>query len=221
MITAKGSDVNFNSKVDLKKAYIRLKENESVKVRVLGLTDYVEYTAHSDFNNKVYTQPCVKPMGTPCPLCIASKSGLEQFTNLYGKKRYLFAFGDVESGEIRVWDCSKSQAKDLLSQIKEYAEDISETMFNFKRTGQKMETSYKLNPVLKLKGDDLEKFHMFDDTDVESEFFEAVLLPRTEKMMLDILDDAGFPMADFFPEYIRELAYGTGTSNVGDDEIPF
>lgn len=220
LISAKGSEVNFNNKVDLKKVYIRLKENEGVRVRVLGLTDYVEYKAHSDFSNKVYTQPCVEPLGTPCPLCIASKSGVEGFDGLYPKKRYLFAFADIDTGELRVWDCSKGQAKDLLAQIKEYADDIADIAFNFKRTGQKTETSYKLNPILKMKGDDQEKFDKFNDVKVEMSFFESVLVPRTEKMMLDILNDAGFPMMDYFPNYTSEEV-AEGTPEATDDTQQF
>lgn len=217
LVTGKGSEINFNGNVDLKKVFIRLKENEAVRVRVLGLTDYVEYKAHSDFALKVYTQPCVEPTGKPCPLCIASKSGVEGFDKLYPKKRYLFAFADIDTGELRVWDCSKSQAKDLLGQIKEYADDIEDIAFNFKRTGNKTETSYKLNPILKMKGDDVDKFHKFDDVEVELSFFESVLVPRSEKMMLDILNDAGFPMADFFPEYTPEGEAGEAGE---DGDIP-
>ncbi|GAB6153688.1 hypothetical protein JCM17380_24380 [Desulfosporosinus burensis] len=217
LVTGKGSEINFNSNVDLKKVYIRLKENESVRVRVLGLTDYVEYKAHSEYALKVYTQPCPEPNGQPCPLCVASKSGIDGFDKLYGKKRYLFAFADIDTGELRVWDCSKSQAKDLLGQIKEYEEDIAEVAFNFKRTGQKTETSYKLNPILKMKGDDVDKFHKFDDVEVELTFFESCLVPRSEKMMLDILNDAGFPMAQYFPNYTPE---GEQAAPATEDDQP-
>lgn len=224
LVTGKGNEINFNSKVDLQKVFIRLKENESVRVRVLGLTDYVEYKAHSEFNLKVYTQPCVEPTGHTCPFCIASKSGVEGFDKLYGKKRYLFAFADIDTGELRVWDCSKAQAKDLLGQIKEYEDDIQDIAFNFKRTGNKTETSYKLNPILKMKGDDVDKFHKFDDVAVELSFFESVLVPRTEQLMMDVLNDAGFPMGEFFPNYTKtgeEVTTAPQTAQVDDTDIPF
>lgn len=221
LISAKGSDINLNS-VDLKEAYIRLKDGESVKVRVLGLGDYIEYKAHSDYNNKVYTQACVAPLGKDCPLCIAGKSGIEDFKGMYAKKRYLFAFADINTGKLRVWDCSYGQAKDLLSQIAEYKDDIQEVAFNFKRTGNKTETSYKLNPILKMKGDDLEKFHAFDEVEVEISFFESVLVPRSEKMMLDILNEAGFPMGEYFPNYVAEGEEATPDKPpVDDSDIPF
>lgn len=224
LVTGKGTEIDFN-KVDLKEAFIRLKENESVKVRVLGLADYIEYKAHSDFNNKVYTQPCVAPNGTPCPLCLAGRAGIEQFKGMYAKKRYLFALADLATGKLRVWDCSYGQAKDLLGQIAEYKDDIAEVAFNFKRTGQKTETSYKLNPILKMKGDDVDKFHVFDDMEVEMGFYESVLVPRSEKMMLDILNEAGFPMGEHFPNYEEEGEQATSQEQkapaISDDDMPF
>lgn len=218
LVTGKGNEINFNSNVDLKEVFIRLKDDESVKVRVLGLTDYVEYKAHSEFNLKVYTQPCIEPTGKPCPLCIASKSGVEGFDKLYPKKRYLFAFADIATGKLRVWDCSKAQAKDLISQIKEYKDDINDIAFNFKRTGNKTETSYKLNPILKMKGDDVDKFYAFDDVEVELSFFESCLVPRTEQLMMDVLNDAGFPMNEYFPNYTKSGEEGAPNT---EDDMPF
>ena len=203
LITGKGSEVQFTDNVDLSKVYIRLKANETVKVRVLGTDDYVEYKAHGSFSHKVYTQPCIAPNGVECPLCIASKSGVEGFDALYPRKRYVFAFGDIETGEIRAWDCSKNQAKELLSQIKEYEDDLGDIAFNFKRTGNGKETSYKLNPILKMKGDMVDKFHKFDEEEVPLSFFESVLVPRSEKLMKDVLYQAEFPMTDFFPDYVK------------------
>ena len=229
LVSAKGSDINLNNNVDLKKVFIRLKDGGSEKVRVLGLTDYVEYVAHTEFNLGIYTQPCIAPTGKPCPLCIASKATEEGFDKLYARKRYLFAFACLETGDLKVWECSKGQAKDLLGQIAEYAEDITEVAFNFKRTGTSTETSYKLNPILKMKGNDAENFHNFDDTEVEMAFFESVLVPRSEDMLIDILGKAGLPLAKYFPEYKPEVAPTapadtTTTSErtpIDDGEIPF
>lgn len=216
LITAKGSEVELSinkKKVDLSQAYIRLKEGDSVKVRLLGTDDYVEYLAHSSFAHKVYTQPCITPTGEVCPLCVAGKSGEEEFDILYPKKRYLFAFADLDSGDIRVWDCSKAQAKVLINAIKEYADDINEIAFNFKRSGTKTETTYSLNPILKLKGDDVEKFRKFDGEKVTLEFFESVLQPRTKDMMLDVLMAAEFPVEEYFPDYVPKDKENGGTGD--------
>ena len=207
IITAKGSKVteNVNKKnVDFKKVYIRLKDGESVKVRILGVEDFVEYKAHANgFNLGVYSQPCIAPTGVDCPLCVAHKSGVEGFEDpLKVTNRYMVAMADIETGELRVWDCSKKQLKTFISQLEEYKEiieDGEELAFTFKRTGTGTETSYTLSPILKLKKDLQESYHKFDDQEVEVDFFETVLQPRSEKMMVSILKDAGFPTDEFFP----------------------
>lgn len=211
LITARGQEVEQSinqKKVDLKSIFIRLKEGDSLKVRVLGIHDYVEYKAHGSFAHKIYTQPCIEPLGKECPLCLASKSGEEGYDGLYVKKRYLIAFADLDKGELRVLDITKGQAKKLIAQIKEYADDITEIAFNLKRTGTKTETSISLNPILKLKGDDVEKFAKFDDVQVEDSFFESVLVPRTEQMMMAVLKESGFPVLDYFPDYVEETTEG-------------
>lgn len=207
IITAKGSKVteNVNKKtVDFKKVFIRLKDGESVKVRILGVEDYVEYKAHANgFNLGIYSQPCIAPTGKECPLCTAHKSGVEGFEEpLKVTNRYMVAMADIESGELRVWDCSKKQLKTFISQLEEYKEiieDGDELAFTFKRTGTGTSTSYTLSPILKLKDDLKEGYAKFDGQEVEIEFFEAVLQPRSEKMMVSILKDAGFPTDEFFP----------------------
>lgn len=204
LITGKGQEVNFMDNSDISKLYIRLKAGETLKVRVLGTEDYVEYKAHNSFAHKIYPQPCIAPEGKECPLCIAAKSGVEGFDALYPKRRYLFAFADLETGEIKVWDCSRGQAKDMLSQIEDYADDINDIAFTLKRTGSGKDTSYKLNPILKMKGDLVEKFHSFDGQTVDIDFFESVLVPKPEKLMKELLYSAGFPMEDYFPDFVHE-----------------
>lgn len=217
LITAKGTDVEKNlskKNVDLSEVYIRLKEGESIKVRLLGVSDYVEYLAHSSFAHKVYTQPCIAPTGETCPLCVAGKSGIEEFDALYPRKRYMFAFADLDKGSIRVWDCSKAQAKALIAAIKEYEDNINDIAFNFKRSGTRTETTYTLNPILKMKDDDVKKFHEFDGQEVTIEFFENVLQPRSVDMMLDVLAQAEFPVEQYFPDYTpKEATAADGTPN--------
>jgi uncharacterized Rmd1/YagE family protein len=207
--------------VDLKTAYIRLKENESVRVRILGLTDYVEYKAHGDFNLGIYTQPCITPMtGELDPLCVASNSGVEGFDKLKPKKRYIFAMFDIDMKQIRYWDCSKTQATKLIGDIEEYQENIlSEDKsdliaFNFKRTGQKTETVYSLNPILKLDAKGREGFDLADELQVEMKDFESVLIPRTVEQQIEALKQAGFPVGEYFAET------GVEPTDVDGDENP-
>jgi len=218
LITKKGSEVNFMDSSDISKLYIRLKAGEGIKVRVLSAEDYVEYKAHNSFAHKIYPQPCIAPEGKDCPLCIASKSGEDGFDALYPKRRYIFAFGDIETGEIKFWDCSRSQAKDVLSQIEDYSDALGEVAFTFKRTGSGKDTSYKLNPILKLKGDLVEKFHAFDDKEVTLDLFESVLIPKPEKLMLELLYSAGFPMDKYFPDFVHEEPEDTDKETKTDKE---
>lgn len=202
LFTATGEEAKASASkknVDLKTAYIRLKENESVRVRVLGVTDYVEYKSHGDFNLGIYTQPCLTPMtGELDPLCVASKSGIEGFDKLVAKKRYIFALYDLDMKAIRFWDCSKTQASKMIGDIEEYAENIAEIGFNFKRTGTKTDTVYSLNPILKLDAKGKEGFESAEGLQVEMSHFESVLIPRTVEQQIEALKQAGFPVEEFF-----------------------
>lgn len=207
--------------VDLKTAYIRLKENESVRVRLLGLTDYVEYKAHGDFNLGIYTQPCITPQtGELDPLCVASNSGIEGFDKLKAKKRYIFAMYDIDMKQVRFWDCSKTQATKMIGDIEEYKESILDgdvLAFNFKRTGQKTETVYSLNPILKLDATGKENFATADELQVEMKDFEAVLIPRTVEQQIEALKQAGFPVDEFFNTSEIEATDVSGDENPTDN----
>jgi hypothetical protein len=194
LFTATGEDAKKSASktsVDLKTAYIRLKENESVRVRVLGLTDYVEYNSQGDFNLGIWTQPQIDGvLGHASPLTIAANSGIEGFEKLYPKKRYIFALYDIDMKSLRFWDCSKGQAKKMISDIEEYRESIEEgdvLAFNFKRTGQKTETVYSLNPILKLDAKGKEGYESANDIKVELSNFESVLIPRTVEQQIEAL----------------------------------
>lgn len=100
--------------------------------------------------------------------------------------------------QVRYWECSKTQALKMISDIEEYAENISEIAFNFKRTGDKTETVYSLNPILKLDAAGKEGFESGNDVKVELSHFEAVLIPRTPEQQIEILKQAGFPVEEYF-----------------------
>jgi hypothetical protein len=198
VITAKGNQAKENaqkSNLDLKKIMLRLKENQSHKVRLLGVEDYVEYNSAGDYNIGIYNQPVTMDS----PLLVAHKKGGEKFKNLYKKSRYVFIFASLETGELVAWDASKTQAKALISTIEEYADVIEEIAFNFKRTGDKTETVYSLNPIIKMKPEDKEKFEAFNDKNVEADFYEAILQPKDEKFLAKLLKEAGFDVETHLP----------------------
>lgn len=202
---AKESATRQNMNIDFKKVFIKLKDGESVRVRVLSDVDYVEYYAHGSYAKGIYTQPCIEPIGEQCALCEAAKyngevddQGNPVWKQVGRRKRYVFAFADIDTGELRVFDASKGQAQGLIAQIDEYAENLDEIAFTFKRVGVKKDTTYTLNPILKLKAADQEKFKKFEGVQVEDAFFETVLQSRTREKQIEELQKAGFPVGLVF-----------------------
>ncbi|QGG47670.1 hypothetical protein [Heliorestis convoluta] len=221
VITAKGkaakeSANKKNNQIDFKKVYFRLKDGDSVRVRLLSPEDYVEYRAHSSFHHEIYTQPCIVPSGQKCAICEAADSKIEEFQVLRAKKRYLFAFADIDEGIVRVFDASRGQAQGLINTIEQYVEDIEDVAFIFKRTGTKTDTTYTLNPILKLKKDDQEKFNRFENEKVEIEFYETVLQARTRQQQIEDLQKAGFPVSDYFDDEVLE----DGVTAINEDNSP-
>lgn len=232
LISKRGQEVKDTvnrDDIDLKKVYIRLKDGQSIKVRLLGVQDYVQYKAHANgFNFGIYTQPCLAPTGVECPLCKAYEHDKEEYKDLRPSNRYLVAMADLEEKMIRVWDCSKTQLKNLIAQIEEYEDMITdpdeEVMFTFKRTGTKTSTSYTLSPIMNKKQKDSlrEAYHSFDDKEVEDSFFEGCLVPRTESIIMNALKQAGVPVNEIFPDYVFEESTDDGSiESVDDDNMPF
>lgn len=231
LISAKGNEaVESASKqaVDLKEAMIRLKDGESVKVRLLGTEDYVEYVAVADFNLGVYTQPSREGLGEKDYFVEAGKladSGAEgvdeKFKTLYPKKRYLIAMADVTTGKLRAWDASKSQFNNFVAQLEDYKEliaDGDEAVFTFKRSGNKTDTTYSLQYVPKPKAAELDGFHKFDGEEVSVDFFESLLQPRTAKLQVSVLKEKGFPVDVYFPEVdLSDETEAVGTA--ADDSV--
>jgi hypothetical protein len=221
---AKESANKASSSIDWKKIFIRLKDGESVRVRIMGPEDYVEYKAHGNFNAGIYTQPCIEPMGCDCAMCEASKADLEEFKGLYAKKRYLFAMADLDEVMIRFFDASKGQAKPLIDAIEQYEDSLSEVAFIFKRTGQKTETNYTLQPILKLKAPDKEKFGKLDGATVDDDLFDTVLQPRSREQQIEELAKSGFPVREYFPNEFKAVdkpAEDLPPVEFNEDDIPF
>lgn len=229
LFTAKGEEAVASAakkNMDLKKVYIRLKDGESIRVRVLGITENTvrEFMAQGDFNLGIYTQPDISPiLGRPSPLTVAANAGIEKFEKLYAKKRYLMVFADLDAPEgeqLRVWDCSKAQGQAMQDLWKEYADVKDEVAFTLKRTGTKTETAFNLMPIMKLKAEDKVKFEALEGIEVPADFLDNVLIPRTEAQQIEVLEKAGFPVADFFGETKVEDTDSTeeDTTEIGEDE---
>lgn len=209
-ITAMGDDAVAqvkNAGVDMKEAYIRLKkEGESVTVRVLSLKDIISFLSHGDYKKGIYGTPCLKPTGVECPFCVAHKNGGESWKGLYQKKRIVFAFGVLESGDVRLLDVSTTQAEKLMADINEYADEITagEIAFNLVRTGADMSTAYALKPLTPKKLEAVKaQFKAFDGVTVDADFYDARIIGKTPEYMVKLLADAAFPVERYFsPEMV-------------------
>lgn len=207
IITARGkaaresASMPNESNVDFKKVFIQLKDGESVRVRLLSDLDYVEYFAHGHYTKGIFTQPCIEGTDEPCAFCKAAKyqgevddKGNPIWKALSRRRRYTFAFADIDQGIIRYLDVSKNQAQRLILTIDEYTDDISEIAFSLKRVGDGKDTSYILNPIIRLKPDDQPKFQAFDGQAITDENFVKAIRPRTREQQLEELTKAGFPV---------------------------
>lgn len=212
LIGKKGNEVlkNLNEpeheyeKVDFKELYIRLKEKESITVRLLGTEDFISYKAHaSGFALGLYSTPCIAPLGKECPLCKVNKYAYENGHDdeMKGTKvteRYLVAMVDLATEKIRLWDCSKGQLKSFLEDLEDYKDMIEEgeeIYFKFSRSGSGKETKYSLKPILapkqlnEVKAKYSEVFRKFDGVEVQDSDFEKGLVPKApEKLIQEIFD---------------------------------
>lgn len=209
--------------LDLSKVFIRLKAGQSRKVRILSKFDYVAYKAHGHFTNGINTTPCIKPMDERCLMCEAANydgelvdgvtigkvkqqngNEVSEWASMYAKKRVLFAFVDLEDGEegedgkpegmLRVFDATKNQADGLIATIDEYGDDL-DMAFTFKRTGEKNETSYTLNPIMPKKMAEIQDtFDKWEGKEVPDSLFEEALPTLSTEDMAKELQKGGFPV---------------------------
>lgn len=198
-ITAKGTqakeNANKKNRPDLKKVLLKLKDGESHKVRLLSVEDYVEYSSAGDFNLGIYTQ-AISP---DSPLLVAHAKGGEKFKGLYKKNRYNFVFASLETGELVALQVSKNQAKTLIGNIDEYAGHINSVAFKVTRSGADTSTVYTLNPMLSMSDKEREAFAKFEGQEVGMDFYEAVLEPKDDKFLAQLLQEAGFDVATHLP----------------------
>lgn len=223
VITAKGSSAKENASkenIDKSKIYLRLKDGESHKVRLISAEDYVEYNAVGDYNNGIFNQPVAQDS----PLIKAYKEGGEAFKDMFPRKRYAFVFGSLETGELVAFDASKKQAKSLISTIEEYKDDLDDFAFTFKRTGEKTSTTYSLNLKPKMTASEKEAFEGFDGKEVEMEFYEQILQPNDDTFVVKLLAEIDPSIVDLFPDIdiseneVKETDDGL---EITDDSLPF
>ena len=248
-----GGGNNRNELVDGENMFIRLKAGDSVRVRVLSPTDFVTYLSHNHFMKGINTQPCIKPVGERCLLCEAANykgeeiggiigtvknragADVSEWAQMYAKKRTLFAFVDLDTQTIRIFDATKNQADSMIATIEEYADDLDEVAFTLKRAGNKSDTSYTLNPITAKKFAEVEAaFNGFDNVEVEDKVFEDALQARTTEEQAQELRIAGFPLTVIGYEAPPSTDGGEGQKpeeeappqkqdgeDISEDDLPF
>ena len=179
--------------------FIKLEDGKFIRVRVVSMNAVAEYLSHGDFNLNIFPTPCIAANGDGCPLCTASKAGIEAFEKLYAKPRFLFFFYDIDAGAFLPFDATKQQAKSIISDMKQYEESLGDIAFTFKRTGTSTSTKYTLSPILKLSADDTAKFNAMPQEGITPAMWENALIVRDKSQMIADLEKAGFPVAEFFP----------------------
>jgi hypothetical protein len=217
-------EVNTDKK-SYKDTFITLKKGDSVKIKLISRQAIISYKSHSSFEHKIYSTPCVKPLGEECLLCKVAASGREEFKNIYAKPRYMIAVGDMESGDIKFYECSKATAKLFDDTCNEYSEVLDSNFFTLKKIGDKGEHSLQVS--MKFKGNEREQFDNFQGIEITEDMFEAVLQPRNPEFILEALYAAGYPVkeeldASFVPKVFNEVPnVEADIVEIKDDCIPF
>lgn len=209
MITGRGKEVEIkNTGLDVKEEFYQLKDGDSFKVRLLSTEDYVGYKSHNEFALGVYPTPCNG--SDDCVYCKAST--VTGYTKLKVGDRFLFAFADLSAKKVKLFDATPNQAKQLVSQLTEYEDNINDICFNFKRVGKGKDTVYTLNPVLKMSAKEQEVFDAFSNIIVDDSFFEDRLLAKkpSDAFCVKLLMDKGFPVEDFYSETLVADAMAIG-----------
>lgn len=172
-----------------KASYIRLKDGESLKVKLISDHDFARYRAHNSFPLEIFTQSCLGE--ETCLFCEAAKKmqplvpyqqqdhEYYPFLSLRATYRVLFAFWDLEQEKIRFFDASDFQAKSLVSSIEEYTESLQDYAFTLKRIGQK-QASYSITPIIKTTT--IDQGHMLAAPEqIEQALFEGILAPKATR----------------------------------------
>ena len=224
----KSQNKNDQEKIDFKKLYINLKDGESVNIRFLGSEDVKMYKSHGKYDLKLYNQTCTMKSHNQCAYCEAYKyakeNNIDGWKDIYGKNRYLFAMFDLDQKETRIFSASKGQAKSLFSTICEYKDDLN-LSFKFSRSGEKVETTYTLSPVIRIKNEEHKKaLEDSNNMEVPSELFENALIVRSYLGQIKHLKELGFPNPEIFEtEEVNEktITEEKGSVNISDDDLPF
>lgn len=252
----KGKEVaQQEEQIDRKKVLRFLKSGESIKVAILSAEDFGEYMQHGGYtlSNKyqVYNMPCLKHLGKPdlydeaVPLMYndakeAEKAGDKQRAEelrliageLRAKKRMLFGFVDLETGEQIVVDVTRGQGENLVDTILEYEDSITEYPFLLEKKGTKANTTVTLSPIVnmkKLTKTEQANFEAVKGNKFDQSLFEKIFFVKPEEQQIQDLIKIGFDVSriGIDPDYVPQPVEQQQTKeeqeevNITDDDLPF
>lgn len=220
LFTAQGKDVlekEDKNNIDVKKVKKYLSSGDSIKVRIPSATDFKEYFSHGGYNLaqkfKIYNSVCTRHTGTPDAYDKAvsvmyedldkMEEGTQEHIELKGllselraKRKMLFGFIDLASGDEIVLEVTGNQGDALATQIVEYEDSIQETAFKISKTGSGAQTTVNLMPIMNAaKGLNAQEKANFEATAGQvfnEELYEKVLFVKKEEDMVKDLVKLGF-----------------------------
>lgn len=209
ILLSKGSETLDNSEKGggkgNKAGFIRLKSGESIRIAFVAdraipenvVFASAEYLNHGDYENNIQSHPCLEPVGNGCHSCDKGVPRSKRFViSFVVLDDYTKGKTKIESGNVGVLDVSKKQYNAIKTAVKDYFEDeaIFEMAFKLSKTGTGTDSSYAISPILKLKGDDAERVAAAKEVELEEDFFDNALRPRTNEQLRDLLKN-----------YVREV----------------
>jgi hypothetical protein len=239
-------------KTDRKEILKYLKSGDSIKVAVLGL-DFGEYLQHGDYylssNFGVYSMPCLKHSGQEdlfdkaIPLMYDDSEKLKAqgkedeaeamrriANGLRAKKRMMFGFVDLSTGNQIVVDLSRTQGEAIANSILDYEEDLENIPFVLSKKGTGTSTTVTLQPIINLdKGlNDTERnnFEQAKGTKFNHELFEKVFFTKSREQQIQDLMKIGFDVTRIGEKPLDndesiEDSKNNKSVELSDDDLPF
>lgn len=228
------------------------KKNPTVKVRIPSDEDFREFYQHGGYNlaqkYQVYNCVCLFMVnGVEDPYDKAVKvlyedrnqhpEGSDEYnrinliaSELRAKRRMLFGFFDLETGDPIVLDVTGNQGSKLIAQIQEYEDNINDFAFKVTKSGEKANTTIDLMPIMNpKKGLTEEEQKNFESTagkEFDHTLYEKILFVKDHKYMIQDLEKIGFDVAriGYEPTNNQEIKQESGQDSMPDiteDELPF
>lgn len=212
--------------VDFKKLKIKLKDGDSIRVRIPNAFNYDYFNCHESFNAKIYPSPCRKDRGE-CAYCQALELSeklpseyaqlAEDLKELKLKTKWELVFYDIDEGLLRVLTVAPKHAKALVQVIEEYEDALDSYAFKLSRSGSSTDTTYSLTPILKLNNSDAEKFKKFEEIELTDDFVERVRYIPEYSEQIERLKAAG--RTDDFIKELQKLGTEDSKEIEEDEEV--